>query len=384
MKEKYLQRTERKKAFLKEYLRLVGADFEEEDNTFDIELPDSLRDEFKRRFKLTFNAFSPQEDGSTIPEEVFFENLYQICLKRGNVASFIIDEEEDSIDVLDNLRFIDLHVERGGSYTYLKQAVILHFQVTVNQPEYWKKLYHIPIDPNSLKIINWIPDNILYDSIKPLKPKRKALSNKKIHEVYAQSCLLLERKLESDLKDFQQRIERHLQKAIDRISNYYSRLRLEEKKRIELLESQVKKTEDKIKKHKSLSTFSRYLEEKRNLTKKIEEEKIKLFQYLEKIKIFELKEKKRERERHEIICNVDLIAISLLHYRIIREMLLLYCSNSKAILNVFKVPIALKIEEPICQSCKKPTLDIGLCSNSHIVCPKCLHACYKCRKRRAS
>ncbi len=382
MNEKTTLKYKEKRDFLKHYLTVIDADFSEENNVFTISLPEKYLKDFEQKtINLCFKSlYSNTTNKSFYPLNKFFEHIFQTCSKQGEVASFQIPEKDDLPSILDEIKFINVEGEYGGRYTYLKFGIIFYFQVSVSQPDYWRKLFHITIDPSSLNSIDWVPTDLISRPLQSVKIRKRVLTSKKIHEVYTEACEVLAKQLEDDLSEFKQQNHKHLQKALTRISSYYQRVKIEEETRIKSLEAQVTKIDENIKRYRNLDTYPKYLEKKRRLSKKVEEEKKKLLQYFNKIATFENKEKRREEERHEIICNCDLIAISLIHYNVVRELYRLYNDESSTTLNIYKIPAASKIEQPICQSCNKSTSVIGLCAQSHVVCHECLTTCSKCKK----
>lgn len=372
---------EEKRDFLKHYLTVINADYYEENNVFTISLPEKYLEDFEQKtIKLCFKSIhSNTTDKSFYPVNKFFEHIFQICSKQGEIASFIIPEKDDLPSILDEIKFINVEGEYGGSYSYLKFGIIFYFQASVSQPDYWRKLFHIALDLSSLNSIDWVPTDLISRPLQSIKIRKRVLTSKKMRNVYTKACEVLTKQLEDDLSEFKQQNHKHLQKALTRISSYYQRVKIEEETRIKSLEAQVAKIDENIKRHRNLGTYPKYLEKKRRLSNKVEEEKNKLLQYFNKIATFENKEKKREEERHEIICNCDLIAISLIHYKVIRELYRLYNDKSSTTFNIYKIPAAAKIETPLCQSCNKSTSAIGLCSQSHVVCHECITTCSKCK-----
>ena len=114
-----------------------------------------------------------------------------------------------------------------------------------------------------------------------------------MRDVYTKACEVLSKQLEDDLSEFKQQNNKHLQKALTRIASYYQRVKIEEKTRIKSLEAQVTKIDESIRRYRNLGTYPKYLEKKRRLSNKVEEEKNKLLQYFNKIATFENKEKKQ-------------------------------------------------------------------------------------------
>ncbi|WP_455364090.1 hypothetical protein [[Eubacterium] cellulosolvens] len=377
-------KNQRRKKLVQSYLKLRNIPHTEQGQTLHITFPDDQRRIFNQPdIKIYFDKSLIIGDGYELiqPGSSFFEKIYQDCQHHGDVTAYRLKNERppSPADILRSIQFENCKAEYDSTRHHQKYAYLFIFQITYNDQDIRPRLMSIALDAESFDRLQWLNPERLYDI--PLKKSRlKTLTQAKAEKAYKTALTFLQRDLEKEFKEIDKENQDHLNRELTRITRYYRRLREDEKNRISELKRQLSEIERKLKAHRTVETYIRYQQEKRQLLRKLEEEKRGSILYFKKLDRFEEKEKEREKRKHVTVCDSTLISIALIQYIAIQHRLLLFNEDTQTTLDIYSIPSLHQIQKTLCPNCREKNDRVILCANSHITCQKCSLKCQKCGK----
>jgi hypothetical protein len=366
-----------KRISLKRILNAIDSEYKEHNGILDVTIPEAMLGEFGNKYITITKEVDRTSDSNYINIDKALDTFYKISRKKGKITSFRIKTNGDPNKILNKISFLNCRIEQGGNYTTERRALLFHFMLHLQHPQIFKKIYHISVEPNQFNRLKWIEDTFQSRNKLQIQRPPKVLSKNSLKGAYEKACNYLEQDMNNDLMQIDRSNNHYRHKEEIRINKYYSRLIGEEAKRIKKLEDQIKTMEYKIKKHRKIGALEKYLIQKNKLSKKIEKEKYEHLNYVKELERKKKKDLKRMNIRNEINCKIQLIGLSIVNYPVVRKNLLIYNEQSKAKISIYCNLNTGINEDFICMSCKKPTHEIGLCSQSHVVCKKCLKTCMK-------
>ncbi len=377
--------TDRRKEFLRSYLHLIRADVVEQGEALDITFLGEQSKIFrKQNVKVCFSTELSARYGYELVHagSKLLESIYQDCLNHADVVIYRLKGGEplSANEILSVLRLDNCKTEFEGSFPHTKYAYAFIFQILYNSEDIASQILWVPVDAETFEPLTWLTLGTPFEESIPARSRPRLLTTERANTAYKAAVACVKDMLDPDFRRIELDVQAHLAEELGRIHRYYSRLKEEEKHRLDELERQLKEVEEKLKRHKTPDTFQKYQEEKRRLQGKIDELKSELGSYFERIDDLAQKEREREQRKHQITCEINLISICFIHYEAHRHRILLFNEHSQGILDLYSIPVTRNLNLPRCLVCKKETNVLSLCANSHIACGNCRLTCAKCGK----
>jgi len=230
---------------------------------------------------------------------------------------------------------------------------------------------------NNNNIISF--DSSMYEVIEG--NREDIINNNKIGELVKKYNLVkanLKSNLNKNTQNIKSLLKGKLDKEITRLQDHYS-------KQVQEKDDTLENREEKFKITSSQLEHAYYDEDIRKLKiklKKIKEEIDDLKKKGNKTRLNEEKEFQINEEinKHKLDVTHKLINASIMYYPTFLFNILLKNKQNEKHIKLNFDPIKNKMNFPICESCKKETKEINLCSNSHITCNNCLSNCSSCNK----
>ena len=289
---------------LKRILNAIDSEYEENNEVFDVKIPNALFDVFGSKYVQITKERNQNLDTNYIDINKALDAFHRFSQKKGKIASFRLISNSNLNRSKSKINFLNCKGEYGGSYKTTKTALIFHFISYLEHPEFFKEIYHISVESQKLDRLKWIEDKLQGEKISTQNPR--VLSKNKLKLAYVKACTYLEQDIHSDLIQILKSNTQYIHKEENRIKKYYSRIIDEETRRIKKLEDQIKTMEYKIKKHRQLGALEKYLRQKTKLSKQVEKEKIEHRNYVKELERKQKKDLERIKIRNEINCQIQL------------------------------------------------------------------------------
>jgi hypothetical protein len=361
-----------------DYLQKIGANVEESEGLYDIEIPSKFEAIFgghKKRITFESDIANTHSCELIIFGSNFLATVIDQIKKQSPVVSGNLKKLSNFDDnILKNIQVHNGEMTLKNSKDIQKIIFRFYFNVELKNVKSESTLQWIDIDSETKKKVEFPKDLVLETTFNEIKFNKKS-----IDVCYNESIKNLQLKISPIVEEHSKQIIDDMNEDLESLKESYSKRVKEINDNIRDHKSKLREWDNKINRAKKYSTRNTYQKQKTKAQKRITEIENDSTLLIEKIKNDKNVQQQQITKRYTTNINSTLVA-SLVFSYFLTECILEIKNDTSQSQTVGKYHEYSKEFIIPCSVCGVESKEVHLCTNGHVGCDLCSKQCVTCDK----